>query len=100
VVAEAAADIKKIALKFIDKKYDRTHPSMQVKNNCVSSVSHDVASTLVTPERATNCHERRQRPWQASRIFSLQFFSMGGVSTPKSAPKHEFLQIAHVRHRI
>ena len=38
------------------------------------------------PERVTDCQGLRQRPWQTSRIFSLRFFSMGSVSTPKAAP--------------
>ncbi len=33
-------------------------------------------------------------------FFSLRFFSMGSVSTPKAAPQHEFLQIARVRHLV
>ena len=40
----------------------------------MSSVSHNVASTLVTPEQVADCYGHWQRPWQASRIFSLRFF--------------------------
>ncbi len=52
----------------------------------MSSISHDVASTIFTPERATDCHERWQWPWQALRFFFPPFFLDGVFFHAQSTP--------------
>jgi len=79
VVADISRVRKKIALKFIDKKYDRTHPLSQVKKNraCQASPTKWRARSSHPFGRRTAMDGDRggggRRPWLAS------FFRCGCV---------------------
>jgi hypothetical protein len=95
-----SAELEKIALKFIDKKYERTHPSSQVKRNraCQASPTMWRARSSHRNGRRTATDVGRCRGRRSGFVF-LDFFRWV-VSTSKQPPQREFSQIARVRHRI